>query len=79
MGVDKARIAYQALLLIPLNNSARTMAQPALSFLRDYIAEVDGSTPEDVQREGERIALFHATVEAVIDSPFAVPFGAKKQ
>jgi hypothetical protein len=56
MGYQAAKEAYSILLRIPYIDNLDLFldAQPALSKIRDYIAEVEGRTAFEVQEEYEQ-------------------------
>ena len=46
--------AYQTLLQIPHQNALRWKAQRVLSALRDFIADIEGRSSQEVQEEYEQ-------------------------
>lgn len=55
-GLEVAKNAYLALLKMAPDNPFRIVNQPLYAAMRDYIAAATDRTPEQIQKEYERIA-----------------------
>jgi hypothetical protein len=73
MSVDDAVKAYCELLRIGYGQWARFQAEPAMIFLRDYIAEQTGHTAEVVQTACEEASASASNASPDIYTRFGAP------